>query len=336
MDFSLFNKKEGVPSTVKTLKMFPQLRKYSEALGNTPLIEVPNPKRKGARIFAKLESKNPSGSIKDRVAFGLFCDAVNNHDFDCGPLKLLDSSGGNMAKALAYLGYLSGVTVQVVIPDSAPEELLQSLYDSKAIVTKVDRKYFLLGIIAKSRQIAQEESGWTLLSQHLNLVNTAIHQYHTGAEICHQLAQKNADVWISAIGTGGTIAGVYKALSQKNSKLQVIGCTPSEMPFGTMEPPNSTSRFAGAGGLGFGFKQPFISLISGALNFQTVSYDESMKSMFMFFEETGIPIGGSSAANWIIACETASKLGEGANVITVFADAGNDKDREYGRQLLHR
>ncbi|OTA20789.1 cysteine synthase [Xenorhabdus beddingii] len=334
MDFSLFNAQTVAPSTDKALQIFPQLRQYSEALGNTPLIEVPGP-RNGARILAKLESRNPSGSIKDRVAFGLFCDAVNNHDFDSAPLRLLDSSGGNMARALAHLGHLCNIPVHVVIPDSASDELLQSLSSSKAIVTKVDRKHFLLGIIARSQQIAREEPGWTLLSQHLNLVNTAVHQYHTGAEICRQLDGSHADAWISAVGTGGTLAGVYAALSQQNPQLHVVGCTPSEMPFGTMEPPNDLSRFAGAGGFGFGFKQPFVSLIPSSVTFQSVSNDKSLKAMYRFFEETGIPIGGSAAANWVVAYNVAAKFGKDATVVTVFADAGSNTDRERGRQLLN-
>lgn len=333
MNFDLFNAQVAAPDPRKVLEMFPQLKGYSESLGNTPLVEVPGPKD-GGHVFAKLESKNPSGSIKDRVAFGLFCDAINGHDFQKGPLKLLDSSGGNMAKALAHLGHLCRLPVHVVIPDSAPDALLQSLADSEATVTKVDRNQFLLGIIARSQEIAREEPGWTLLSQHLNLVNTSVHQYHTGAEICRQLDGRRVDGWVAAVGTGGTLAGVYAALAQHNPNLQVIGCTPREMPFGTMAPPNGSNRFAGAGGFGFGFRQPFVSLIPFDVPFQTVSHDESLKAMFGFFEETGIPIGGSAAANWIVACELASRLGQHTNVVTVFADAGSDADRERGRQLL--
>lgn len=335
MDFSLFNAQTHAPSPDKAIQMFPQLLSFSEALGNTPLIEVPSPKH-GARIFAKLESGNPSGSIKDRVAFGLFCDAVNRHDFEKGPLKLIDSSGGNMARALAHLGHLCDVPVHVVIPDTAPEALLRSLAESHATVTKVDRRYFLLGIIAKSQQIARENPDWTLLSQHLNLVNTAVHQHHTGAEICRQLKGKTADVWVAAVGTGGTIAGVYKALSEQNPNLKVIGCTPSEMPFGTMDPPNGDPRFAGAGGLGYGFEQPFVSLIPAPVTFQHVSHKTSLKAMYQFFEKTGIEIGGSAAANWVAAQRAAEHLDQNANVVTVFADAGSDADRERGKNILEK
>jgi cysteine synthase len=332
MDFALFNAQRSAPDRGKALAMFPQLQGYSESLGNTPLVEVPG-SANGGRVFAKLESKNPSGSIKDRVAFGLFCDAINHHDFDQGPLKLLDSSGGNMAKALAHLGHLCGLTVQVVIPDSASDELLRSLHDNQAIVTLVDRNHFLLGIIARSQEIAREEPGWTLLSQHLNQVNTATHQHHTGAEIVRQLDGLRPDAWVAAVGTGGTLAGVYAALVAQNPNLRVVGCTPHEMPFGTLAPPNGERRFAGAGGFGFGFRQPFVSLIPSPVPFESVTHDASLKAMHAFFSATGIPIGGSSAANWIVARRVAEQLGAGSTVVTVFADAGSDADRERGRQL---
>ncbi|WDD94503.1 pyridoxal-phosphate dependent enzyme [Burkholderia sp. FERM BP-3421] len=332
MDFVLFNAQPSAPDRTKALAMFPQLKRYSEALGNTPLVEVPGSSN-GGRVYAKLESKNPSGSIKDRVAFGLFCDAINTHDFSQGPLKLLDSSGGNMARALAYLGHLCGLTVQVVIPDSAPEALLRSLHENNAIVTLVDRHHFLLGIIARSQEIARTEPGWTLLSQHLNQVNTATHQHHTGAEIVQQLVGRRPDAWVAAVGTGGTLAGVYAALVQQNPDLRVVGCTPQELPFGTMAPPNGLNRFAGAGGFGFGFRQPFVSLIQSPVTFESVTHEESLKAMHEFFSATGIPIGGSSAANWIVARRVAQQLGQGSTVVTVFADAGSDADRERGRQL---
>ncbi|MEX5715757.1 hypothetical protein IC615_17810 [Serratia ureilytica] len=68
------------------------MKKFYATLGNTPLVEVPSPKGK-ASIYAKFEFENPFGSVKDRTAFGLFCDAINQHDFAAGELKLLDSSG---------------------------------------------------------------------------------------------------------------------------------------------------------------------------------------------------------------------------------------------------
>ncbi|CRL43668.1 Cysteine synthase B [Sodalis glossinidius str. 'morsitans'] len=70
--------------------------------------------------MAKFEFVNPFGSVKDRVAFGMFCEAINQHDVNRGPLKLLDASGGNMGKALAKLGQLCGIPIHLIIPESSP------------------------------------------------------------------------------------------------------------------------------------------------------------------------------------------------------------------------
>ncbi|MFZ4831858.1 pyridoxal-phosphate dependent enzyme [Rouxiella sp. Mn2063] len=335
MNFELFNQHDGAPATDKAFALFPQLMKFHTELGNTPLQPVPSPTGK-ATILAKFESNNPFGSVKDRTAFGLFCDAINQHDFSNGELKLLDSSGGNMAKALAKLGNMCGIAVQVVIPDSSPEALIDMLKSDNAVVTLVDRNHFLLGVIARSQQIALNDRSWTLLSQHLNLVNTAVHQYQTGEEIRHQLNGTCADGWVSAVGTGGTLSGVSAALSQDNPQLVVWGTTPQELPYGTLSAPNGEAKFAGAGGLGYGFRQPFIGqLMPQEPPFKTVSYREALSAMYEFFHLTGIKIGASSAANWKVAWKLAQSMNPGQQVVTLFADAGSDMDRDKGREWFY-
>lgn len=331
MKFDLFNPQSAAPDTGKAFRLFPQLKTFYAALGQTPLVAVPSPLGRGT-ILAKYEFTNPFGSIKDRTAFGLFCDAINQHDFSHGELKLLDSSGGNMAKALAKLGEMCGIAVQVVIPDSSPESLIETLKQAKATVTLVEARQFLLGVIARSQQIAKEDHGWTLLSQHLNLVNTAVHQHQTGAEILRQLGESRVDGWVSAVGTGGTLAGVFAALSQQNPRLITWGTTPAELPYGTLNAPNGEAKFAGAGGLGFGFLQPFISeLMPEDLPFNPVSYREALSAMYEFHHLTGVKIGASSAANWKTAWKLASTLEKYQQVVTVFADAGSDAEREKGK-----
>lgn len=332
MNFELFNPQSGSPNTEKAFTLYPQLKKFYAALGNTPLVEVPSPNGK-ASIYAKFEFENPFGSVKDRTAFGLFCDAINQHNFADGDLKLIDSSGGNMAKALAKLGNMCGIVVQVVIPDSSSQELIDTLKGDNAMVTLVDRNLFLLGVIARSQQIAYEDRSWTLLSQHLNLVNTAVHQYETGREIRRQLNGGGVDGWVSAVGTGGTLSGVAAALQEDNEQLIVWGCTPSELPYGTFSVPNGERKFAGAGGLGFGFRQPFISkLMQHEPYFNTVSYREALSAMYEFHQLTGIKIGASSAANWKTAYKLAETLEMGQRVVTLFADAGADIEREKGEE----
>ncbi|CAK8739572.1 hypothetical protein SODG_003114 [Sodalis praecaptivus] len=122
------------------------------------------------------------------------------------------------------------------------------LREAGAELSTVESRYFLLGLISRAQAIGLRDPGWTLLSQHLNLLNVAVHQYQTGQEIRRQLANEQADGWVAAVGTGGTLSGVYKALVQDNPALVVRGTTPSELPFGTYDPPmigiNSAARAA--------------------------------------------------------------------------------------------
>ncbi|WP_233420740.1 pyridoxal-phosphate dependent enzyme [Xenorhabdus nematophila] len=256
MNFELFNSQDSMPDTEKAFTLFPELKKIDNTLGNTTLIPVPSPEGK-ASILAKLEFENPFGSVKDRVAFGLFCDAINQHDFSQGELKLLDASGGNMAKALAKLGNMCDIPVHVVVPDSAPEELIDIFKTENATITCVDHNFFLLGVITRARQIAEEDSSWTLLAQHLNRVNTAIHEYQTGTEIREQLNGTYADGWVAAVGTGGTLAGVATALRRDNPQLKVWGTTTKELPYGSLAAPNGKKKVCGCWWIWLGFPSTF-------------------------------------------------------------------------------
>lgn len=336
MNLELFNHLDRAPDPSKALDMFPQLSNFYSSLGNTTLLPVPGPKG-GAGIMAKLEFENPFGSVKDRTAFGMFCEAINNHDFRQGPLKLLDATGGNMGRALAMICNMCDIAVHLVIPDSSPEVLVKALREANAEITLVDSRYFLLGLMARAQEIALADPGWTLLAQHLNLVNVAVHQHGTGQEIRRQLRGGKAGGWVASVGTGGTLSGVYAALAQDNPSLKVQGTTPKELPFGTMAPPNGRDKFAGAGGMGFGFRQPFITRMKlDALPFNQIGWQESLAAMYEFYQLTGIRIGASSAANWKGACRLAQTLTREEQVVTLFADAGSDSEREKGEVFFHQ
>lgn len=335
MNFALFNSLNGAPDPTRALSLFPALNSFYQALGNTPLQPVPGPAG-GGRILAKFEFVNPFGSVKDRAAFGMFCEAINQHDFSRAPLKLLDASGGNMGKALAKLGQLCGIPIHLIIPDSSPPPLVDFLRDAGAELSTVESRFFLLGLISRAQAIGLHDPSWTLLSQHLNLVNVAIHQYQTGQEIRRQLAAEKADGWVAAVGTGGTLSGVYAALVKDNPALRVLGTTPSELPFGTYDPPNDCDKFGGAGGMGFGFRQPFLAHMGlEHVPFKEVSWQASLSAMYEFHRLTGVRIGASAAANWRCAYELAQEMTPAQCVITLFADAGSDAERDRGEQYFH-
>lgn len=325
MDLSVPDPLDDLPDESLALARYPALAEFRERLGNTPLDAVPGPPD-GAGIMAKYEFRNPFGSVKDRPAYALLCGAVNDHGDAPEPLKLVDFSGGNMAKALSGLGALTGIPVRLAVPDSMPGSLLTTLKEHGAQLDLVSADQFLYGIMQRASAIAAEDPSWTLLHQHRNVRNLAVHQFGTGKEILDQLGSAVPGGWVAAIGTGGTLAGVSRALRGRYPDLAVVGVSPEEMPYGTSAPPNARRKFPGAGGIGYGFRQPFVDRLMEEPERRTVSYESALAAMNEFRDLTGHSIGPSSAANWLVARELAAQLPPDRTVVTLFADAGTVED----------
>ncbi len=332
LDLSIAETLDSAIDDGPALARHPELREFRDRLGGTPFLEAPGPAG-GARILAKHEAHNPFGSVKDRAAYALFCDAIARHGDRPEPLRLLDFSGGNMARALGGLGALTGLTVRLAMPDKTPPSLLAKLRADGAQIDFVDTEEFLYGIIRRASAIAAEEPGWTLLHQHRNVCNVAMHQFGTGAEILAGLDGRAADVWVAAIGTGGTLAGVRRALLDGSPQLRVIGVSPAELPYGTLDRPNARPKFAGSAGLGHGLRQPFVEQLTPGAELRTVSYEAALRGMREYHSLTGHRIGSSSAANWLVAREVAADLDPNRIVVTLFADSGTAEDWERVNDL---
>ncbi|WP_169814771.1 pyridoxal-phosphate dependent enzyme [Nocardia crassostreae] len=318
------------PDRTVALTRYPRLREFAARLGDTPLVEVPGPPS-GARVMAKYEFTNPFGSVKDRTAFALVCRAIAAHTGP-EPLRLLDASAGNMARALAGLGELAGIPMRLVVPAVIPPSLLQAIEKTGAEVELADPAGGLLGMIKVCEGIAAGDQGLTPLVQHRNMANIAAHEFGTGAEILRQLGEARPAAWVGAIGTGGTLAGVYRALRDRAPELIVAGVTPSEMPYGTDRAPHSEPRFAGAGGFGNGLRQPFVETQLPDAGHYYVTYAEALQGMLEYRRQTGTSIGASAAAAWLSAKKVAAQLDPDQIVVTLFADAGPEEDWQRAEQ----
>ncbi|MYT14315.1 cysteine synthase A [Streptomyces sp. SceaMP-e96] len=327
IELSVTEPLEAAVDESTALAQYPGLRGFRATLGGTPLVEVPGPPG-GARIMAKYELRNPSGSAKDRPAYSMLCRAINEHVGKEGPLKVVDCSGGNMARALTGLNKLTGIPVRAVMPDTVPQSLVTHLSEGGTVMDLVPASEFPLSIMRRASQIAEEDPSWTLLAQHRNMANVAAHQFFTGREIVGQLDGARPSAVVAAVGSGGMLAGVARALRSIAPDLSVIGVTPAELPYGTTEPPNARPKFAGAGGLSHGMRQPFVEKLLPEFESAQVSHPEALRAMYDFWKETGTRIGSSAGASWLIACEKAKNLGPDDIVVTVFADSGSKEDWE--------
>lgn len=275
-------------------------------VGQTPLVELrsvsPKPE---VRIFAKLEGFNPSGSIKDRVAYGIVSDAE-----DKGLLKpgdtIVEASTGNTAIAIAMLAKRRGYRSCLIIPEGVVPSILDilNLLDVQIIRTKP--KAGVLGAIEKSFELA-EKDGWFAVRQFHNQLNLSTHHDTTGEEIAHQMPQ--VDVLVTGVGTGGTLMGAGKRLRALNPDLKLVAVEPK-----------LGERLQGLRSMEEGYELPLVSL--DILNARyLVSNDVAIREAKRLAHDEGLLVGVSSGAVMHGALRYAEKLDRG-NIVVIFADGG--------------
>lgn len=202
-----------------------------ELIGKTPLIELNNIKSEynlKANIFAKLESYNPFGSVKDRIAYQMIVDAEEQ-----GLLKkdstIIEPTSGNTGIALAAIGKIKGYKVIIVMPSSMSKERIKLMKAYGAEVILTDGTLGMQGSVNKANEILKQIPNSIILSQFTNSSNPKAHLLTTGKEIYDDLEGK-IDIFISGIGTGGTISGAGEFLKSKNPNIKIIGVEPYSSP----------------------------------------------------------------------------------------------------------
>jgi cysteine synthase len=308
---------------------YPGLARFRERLGDTPLIEVPS-RPGGATILAKCEWGNPAGSVKDRAAYALVCEAIRRHgNRPAEDLRLVEYSGGNLGLALSYLCAETGIPLRLVVASFTSESVLDTLRSRGTVVDIAPKEEGFLGTIRQALRIAAGDDSWQLLFQHVNPANMIIHQATTGKEIVKQLDGRRPHTWVAAIGTGGTLIGVLNMLRPISPGVRAVGVTPAESPYGHGGPPATPRGLCGTGGLGYGLKQPFVKAYEDhiAAHYH-VSYPDAVEGAAEFFSLTGTRIGTSASANWLVARRIAAELPPHELVVTMFADAGTPEQWE--------
>lgn len=176
-------------------------------------------------IYAKLEGTNPGGSVKDRAAYGMIKGALDRGEIKPG-IKLIEATSGNTGIALAMIASLFGVEIELVMPEDATRErvLTMEAFGAKVILTPKESS--MEGSIDYANAQVQK-GGYYMLNQFANPDNYGMHYKTTGPEIWRDTKQ-GITHFVSAMGTTGTIMGVSKFLKEQNSKIQIVGCQPTE------------------------------------------------------------------------------------------------------------
>ncbi len=203
----------------------------SELIGNTPLVELTNyEKNHGlkARIVGKVESFNPAGSIKDRIAKAMIDDALERGVID-GDTVLIEPTSGNTGIGLAALAAARGMRLIIAMPETMSIERrnLMKAYGAELVLT--DGSLGMKGAIARAEELVAEIPNSFIVGQFTNPANPAVHEATTGPEIW-EATDGRVDIFVAGVGTGGTVSGAGAYLKRMNPDMQVVAVEPASSP----------------------------------------------------------------------------------------------------------
>ena len=203
----------------------------AQLIGRTPLLEITNISRKDAlqaRVLVKLESCNPAGSAKDRVALSMIEDAENRGLLVPGA-TIIEPTSGNTGIGLCAVAAARGYKCIIVMPDSmTPErQLIMKALGARVVLTPGNLG--MSGCIARAEELKQENPGSIIAGQFENPANPEAHYKTTGPEIWED-TDGTVDIFVAGIGTGGTITGTGRYLKEKNPDVKIIGMEPADSP----------------------------------------------------------------------------------------------------------
>ena len=291
-----------------------------ELIGNTPLMELAHIQKKyelKAKIFAKLEFLNATGSAKDRVAKAMIIDAEND-----GRLKkdsvIIEPTSGNTGIGLASVGTARGYRVIIVMPNTMSKERCTLIKAYGAEVVLSDGTKGMAGAIEKANELAQEIPNSFIPDQFSNPSNPKVHKETTGPEIWND-TNGNIDIFVAGVGTGGTITGVGEFLKSKKSDVKIVAVEPEASPL-------LSKGIAGSHkiqGIGANFV-PSILNTNIYDEIIPVSNEDAYAMGKAIGREEGILVGISSGAALAAAIKVAQrKENEGKNIVVFFVDSGD-------------
>lgn len=291
----------------------------TELVGHTPIVELQKiAKAEGikARIFAKLENYNPTGSMKDRVALAMIRDAEASGKLTAGG-TIIEPTSGNTGIGLAAIGAYLGYKVIIVMPDSMSVERrkLMQIYGAELVLTPGAKG--MSGAIAKANELVAEMDNAIVAGQFDNPANPKAHYDVTGPEIWAQMDGK-VDALVAGVGTGGSLSGNGRYLKDQRADIQVIA----------VEPKASAVLSGGQAGhhalqgIGAGF-------VPGALDTEVydevmpIANEDALAMVGRLAREEGLFMGISSAAALLGALQWAKRdENEGKNVVVLLPDTG--------------
>ncbi len=291
-----------------------------QLIGRTPLLELTHIEKEyqlKAKIAAKLEYLNPSGSVKDRIAKAMIEEAEASGRLKPGAV-IIEPTSGNTGIGLASVAAAKGYRIIIVMPEtmSAERRQLMKSYGAELVLTEGSKG--MKGAIAKAKELAAEIPDSFLPGQFVNAANPQIHREQTGPEI-YQATEGKTDIFVAGVGTGGTITGVGEYLKSKNPSIEIVAVEPEASPV-------LSSGKAGPHkiqGIGAGFVPEVLN--TGIYDrIVPVSEEDAFATARLIGRKEGVLVGISSGAAAFAAIQLA-KLpeNEGKTIVVLLPDSGD-------------
>lgn len=282
-----------------------------DLIGNTPLISLEQ--TTGLQIYAKAEFLNPGGSIKDRIALNMVEQAENDGKLRPG-MTIIEPTSGNTGIGLALAGVRKGYRVIIVMPENMSEERKKIIRALGAELVLTDPKLSIGGSVDKALEIASASDEYFVPQQFQNPANPDIHYKTTAVELCEQLGKK-IDIYVSGIGSGGTLQGVAKYLLEKNPDCRIVAVEPKNVSALLGDEPGLHQ----IQGIGDGFI-PDILDTSIITDIKTVTDEDAINTARELARIQGLLVGTSAGANVWAAKKMAEKYGKDKVIATVLPD----------------
>lgn len=291
----------------------------TQLIGGTPLVGLPNITQQlglGAEIVAKVEFFNPGGSVKDRVGLAMIEDAEKKGILKAGG-HIIEPTSGNTGVGLALVSAARGYKLTLTMPESMSIERRTLLRAMGANIVLTPAAKGMSGAIEKANELQSQEPSALILQQFDNPANPAAHSSTTAKEIIAD-SDSQVDIFVSAVGTGGTVSGTGAALKAALPNIEIVAVEPEASPVlsGGKAGPHKIQ------GIGAGFvpKNYDSSVVDSVI---TISDDTAIATARLAAQKEGLMVGISSGAALAAAIELAQKPeNKGKRIVALLPDTG--------------
>lgn len=288
----------------------------TDLIGRTPLVRLNRLSPEGgATIYAKLESANPGGSVKDRICLNMIDEAERSGRLKPGA-TIVEPTSGNTGIGLSLVAAVRGYRMILVMPDSMSMERVSLLASYGAELVQTPGWEGMKGSIREAERIVAQNPSYFMPDQFSNPANPAMHRKTTAIEIWEALGG-TFEAFVAGVGTGGTITGCGEVFKERNPTIRIVAVEPSGSPV-------LSGRAAGPHkiqGIGAGFIPQVLNrkILDRVV---TVTDQDAYHTSKLLARQEGLLVGISAGANVWAAQQVARELGPDKNVVTVLCDTG--------------